>query len=161
MEHNSRPARCLIRRGEDRALPSNCGYKRLNVLGCGIVDSLEVDVVYTQGTIDAALVKAYLESLDSRLPFDQLHLFWDNASFHIALKEVSLEKIQLHFLPRYSPNLNLFERIWEFSKKELLDNQYYEKFSEFEQAFCDFFCGINARQEELRRLLTEEFHIIK
>lgn len=118
-------------------------------------------MVYTQGTINAALVKAYLESLDSRLPFDNLHLFWDNASFHTALKEASFEKIQVHFLPRYSPNLNLFERIWEFSKKELLDNVYHAKFSEFEQAFCEFFRGINARKEELRSLLTEEFQIIK
>jgi transposase len=118
-------------------------------------------VVYTEGTINAALVKAYLETLEPKIPFEKLHLFVDNASFHTALEGVSFEKIELHFLPTYSPNLNLFERIWGLSKKELLDNHYYATFPEFVQAFCSFFCEINSRKEELKSLLTEKFHIIK
>jgi transposase len=135
-----------------------------------ILEDLEVDVVYTEGTINANLVKAYLEALEPKLSFQKLHLFVDNASFHKALepvcragtgREESFEKIELHFLPTYAPNLNLFERIWGFSKKELLDNQYYATFPEFHEAFCTFFCDINARKEELRSLLTEKFQIIK
>jgi len=126
-----------------------------------ILENLEVDVVYTEGTINAALVKAYLETLEPKIPFEKLHLFVDNASFHTALEGVSFEKIELHFLPTYSPNLNLFERIWGLSKKELLDNHYYATFPEFVQAFCSFFCEINSRKEELKSLLTEKFHIIK
>ena len=137
-EHNSRPARCLIRKGAEKYLSSNSGYKRLNALGCVILEDLEVDVVYTEGTINAALVKAYLEALEAKLSCEKLHLFVDNASFHKALEEESFEKIELHFLPTYAPNLNLCERIWGFSKKELLDNQYYATFPEFHEAFCTF-----------------------
>ncbi|WP_396654738.1 transposase, partial [Methanosarcina baikalica] len=39
--------------------------------------------------------------------------------------------IELSFLPPYSPNLNLIERLWKFSKKKLLINKYYERFEEF------------------------------
>lgn len=80
----------------------------------------------------------------------------DNASFHKALEDMSFEKIKLHFLPLYSPNLNLCERIWEFSKKEILENHSYATFSEFVDAFCGFFCDINSRTQKLTSLLTEK-----
>ena len=35
------------------------------------------------------------------------------------------------FLPSYSPNLNLIERLWKFVKKKSLYNEYYETFAEF------------------------------
>ena len=110
---------------------------------------------------DADLVNAYLEALAPKLSFQKLHLFVDTASFHKALEEEAFANLELHFPPTYAPNLNLFERIWGFSKKELLDNQYYATFPEFHEAFCTFFCDINSRKEELRSLLTEKFHIIK
>lgn len=118
-------------------------------------------MVYTEGTINADLVKAYLQAREVKLSCEKLHLFIDNASFHKALEGESFDKIELHFLPTYAPNLNLFERIWGLSKKELLDNHYYATFPEFHEAFCSFFCDINSRKEELRSLLTEKFQIIK
>ena len=84
-EHNSRPARCLLRKGKEKDLPSNSGYKRLNVLGGVILQELEVDVVYPEGTINADLVKAYLKALEPKLSFQKLHLFLDNASLPFGL----------------------------------------------------------------------------
>lgn len=42
--------------------------------------------------------------------------------------------IELLFLPPYSPNLNLIERLWKFVKKEVLYGKYYEKFDGFQEA---------------------------
>ncbi len=42
--------------------------------------------------------------------------------------------IELCFLPSYSPNLNLIERVWKFVKKKCLYSQYYEKFPAFKDA---------------------------
>ena len=36
--------------------------------------------------------------------------------------------IDLQFLPPYSPNLNLIERLWKFTKKQCLYNRYREPF---------------------------------
>jgi hypothetical protein len=42
--------------------------------------------------------------------------------------------IELLFLPSYSPNLNLIERLWKFVKKECLYSRYYETFELFKKA---------------------------
>jgi transposase len=43
-------------------------------------------------------------------------------------------RIELLFLPSYSPNLNLIERLWKWIKKDCLNCKYYSKFSEFVEA---------------------------
>ncbi len=43
-------------------------------------------------------------------------------------------KSELLYLPGYSPNLNLIERLWRFLRKESLDSTYYEDFSQFTTA---------------------------
>ena len=40
--------------------------------------------------------------------------------------------IELLFLPSYSPNLNVIERLWKFVKKEVLNSRYLGKFEEFQ-----------------------------
>ena len=39
--------------------------------------------------------------------------------------------IELLFLPSYSPNLNLIERLWKFTKKMVLYGRYYDTFTTF------------------------------
>jgi transposase len=47
------------------------------------------------------------------------------------VQELAIElKIALLFLPPYSPNLNLIERLWKLVKKECLYNQLVAGFSE-------------------------------
>ena len=42
--------------------------------------------------------------------------------------------IELLFLPPYSPNLNLIERLWGFVKDACLYNTYYERFPALKEA---------------------------
>jgi len=58
----------------------------------------------------------------------------DNAKYQRAYEVqdfAEMLNIELVFLPAYSPNLSLVERIRKFFKKHVLENQYYEKFDEF------------------------------
>ena len=41
------------------------------------------------------------------------------------------------YLPSYSPNLNLIERLWKFFKKKVMYNKYYDTLSDFENAIDD------------------------
>ena len=52
-------------------------------------------------------------------------------------------KIQIIFLPPYSPNLNLIERLWRFLKKIVLYNRYYERFVDFKEAILKAFLRIS------------------
>ena len=67
-------------------------------------------------------------------------------------------RIKIHFLPGYSPNLNLIERLWKFFKKKILYNKYYETYAEFLAACKSFFRCRTKYREERRSLLAENFH---
>ena len=69
-------------------------------------------------------------------------------------------KIKILFLPPYSPNLNLIERLWRFLKKIVLYNQYYEKFADFRGAILNFFKNIKQYKQELQSLMTLNFHTL-
>jgi len=90
------------------------------------------------------------------------HIICDNARYFRS-KEVRsfLEdsKIELVFLPPYSPNLNLIERYWKFFKKKILYNSYYDTFWKFKKACIQFFKNWNEYTSELRSLMTENFQI--
>ena len=66
--------------------------------------------------------------------------------------------IELLFLPPYSPNLNLIERLWKFVKKKCLYSKYYDKFEKFQKAISDCLEKAPTQyQQELESLLTLKF----
>jgi transposase len=100
---------------------------------------------------------------DSIIP---ISIFMDNAKYQrckaVTEKADSL-KIELMFLPSYSPNLNLIERVWKWLKKDCLNCKYYSKFSEFKEAIDNALNKIITGQakKELDSLLTLNFHLFK
>jgi transposase len=68
--------------------------------------------------------------------------------------------VQIIFLPPYSPNLNLIERLWRFLKKIVLYNRYYERFADFKGAILKFFANIKQYRSELKSLMTLNFHTL-
>ena len=46
--------------------------------------------------------------------------------------------IKLHYLPAYSPNLNLIERLWKFMHKHVTNNWFYQYFEDFRYSFLSF-----------------------
>ena len=61
----------------------------------------------------------------------------DNAKYQkcdIVTELDSLLKINLIYLPSYSPNLNLIERLWMFIKNKELNGRYYSTYDQFEKA---------------------------
>ena len=61
----------------------------------------------------------------------EITMVMDNARYQRCKKVIDLAaelEIGILFLPTYSPNLNLIERLWKFVKKECLYAQYYDTF---------------------------------
>jgi transposase len=64
-------------------------------------------------------------------------LVLDNARYqHCKKVKAEAERlgIQLLFLPSYSPNLNVIERLWKFTKAKALRGKHYNDFLQFQQA---------------------------
>ncbi len=85
----------------------------------------------------------------------------DNARYQHCFVVKTVAKslgIYLLFLPPYSPNLNIIERLWKFTKKEILYAKYYNNPKDFHEAIQNFFSNINQNfQQELKSLLTLKF----
>jgi len=70
--------------------------------------------------------------------------------------------IELLYLPAYSPNLNLIERLWKFVKKHCLYSKCYTDFSAFTPAIED--CLVHTQtthKQALSSLLTLDFQSFK
>jgi len=66
--------------------------------------------------------------------------------------------IHLVYLPSYSPNLNIIERLWKWLKKKCLYAKYYEHFSHFQDAINQTLKTANFEfQQELKSLLSLKF----
>ncbi len=91
----------------------------------------------------------------------------DNAGYHKCksvknyIRHSKNNKIKLHFLPPYSPNLNLSERIWKIMREKVTYNRYYPTFTEFRTAIINFFNNLNEMQDILTARITDKFQVIK
>ena len=96
-----------------------------------------------------------------RKPAIPITIVLDNARYQrcklVMEKAVELE-IELLFLPPYSPNLNLIERLWKFVKKEVLYSKYYDNFEKFKEAITNCLEETETKHKKaLDSLLTLKF----
>ena len=71
-------------------------------------------------------------------------LVLDNARYqhNAAVKAWPVSGYHAVFLPSYSPNLNLIERLWKFTKRRALYGRYHPKFANFQAAIQEILDGI-------------------
>jgi transposase len=92
-------------------------------------------------------------------------LVLDNARYqkcNMVAAVASQLNLELLFLPAYSPNLNLIERLWKFVKKKALYSKYYPDFAHFKSAITDCLNKTHTTyKQELDSLLTLKFQAFR
>lgn len=164
--HNNESSYGWIYKGEDRWIKTNTGRKRVNINGALTLDGLNSPTVITrlEETINADAVILLIKNIEIHQPEGQIYLILDNARYNHARKVKSYVKhsrrVHLVFLPSYSPNLNIIERLWLFLHQKILYDKYYETFPEFKIAVVTFLENIQQYRKELKTLLTDSFQTI-
>jgi len=107
--HNTQLAYGWIKKGFRKEICANSGRSRLNLSGAVDLISKKLHIQEDK-TLNAESTIAFLNKIEEAYPTKaKIHLFSDNARYYKnkAVKSyLENSKIELHFLPPYSPNLN-------------------------------------------------------
>jgi transposase len=143
------------------------GRQRFNILDA--IDPIQlkfIDVTSANTLADTKYVNSQsvcelLERIRAQHPTESISLVLDNARYQrndkVRAKAAELN-IDLEFLPSYSPNLNLIERVWRFVRAQALSTRHHTNFGDFqaaiERTLSQFGCAL---REQLAGLMTLKF----
>lgn len=137
------------------------GRQRYSVLGAWNAVTHELVSITTDATVSAETMCALLVKIAALGLQGPITLVLDNARYqHCALVMNMAKSLNIHlqFLPSYSPNLNLIERLWKFIKKQVLYGRHYKTFQEFRAAIDGCLAKIpTEHREKLQSLMTHNF----
>ena len=138
------------------------GRQRFNVLGALNAVTQEIHTVTNTTYITALEVCQLLTQLAAQATAGiPVTVVLDNARYQrcrLVTEYAAQLGLELLFLPTYSPNLNLIERLWKFVKKQCLYSRYYEKFAPFQAALTNCLeTASTTHKKELKSLLTLKF----
>ena len=148
--HQTRLVCGWIRKGVRKELPTTSGQKRMNIIGALDLEDMNL-ITQEYATIDGEAIVNYLKYLEAHLPTaTAINVVLDCARYHtcpeVAAYVVSSSRLRLHFLPAYSPNLNVIERCWKIMHEHVTANHYYPSFNQFADAINDFLKNIFPRK---------------
>ena len=142
---------------------SSSGRKRYNVLGVANAISKEIHIWTNQTYINSESIIDFFEQLYAHYYDKPIYIVMDNARYQKCqlVKYVAWQfNIHLIYLPPYSPNLNIIERLWKWVKKEALYARYYENFDLFQEAINTAIQKANTtHKEKIRTLLNLKFQM--
>ncbi len=161
--HNNKSSYGWIPKGEERWIKTNTGRSRVNINGALSLDDLTI-ITRLEETINADAMILLIKNIEDHQPEGRIYLILDNARYNHAIKVADYIKqsgrVHLVFLPPYSPNLNIIERLWLFFHQKILYDKYYETFPEFKKAVLNFCQNIDIYRKELKSRLTDSFQTI-
>lgn len=165
LQHNVVNARMWQPRGRKGTIriKTNPGRKRINILGALDIKNFSVITTLTEDKCNKERVVEFLAKIRAKYPGKHIVIILDNAMYnHANYTKIFVEwyDMELFFLPPYSPNLNLIERIWKFTKQKLVHNNYFEEFAVFVKEVEKYFTNLSDYKLELEKLLTRKFQII-
>ena len=142
---------------------SSSGRQRFNVLGALDVFSQELITVVNDTYINSESVCELLRKIAIQYPEQLITIVMDNARYQrckVVMELAQTLNIEILFLPPYSPNLNLIERLWKFTKKDCLYSHYYSTFEEFKFSIEQSLSEVNGKNKDaIKKLITTNFQM--
>ena len=113
------------------------GRQRFNVLGAWNAVTRQFLAVTNTTVVNTDTLCELLRTIAAASLVGPITLVLDNAKYqrNKIVQGLAVElNIRLLFLPSYSPNLNLIERLWGFTKRQSVYGKYHATFASFRTA---------------------------
>lgn len=141
------------------------GRQRFNILGAFDAATRELVSVTNTTVVNALTMCELLREIAAKGLAAPATLVLDNARYQKCVLVQDLAKslgIELLFLPGYSPNLNLIERLWRLIKREALYGRYHATFADFKGAIEKTISELGGKhQDKVASLMTLNFQVFK
>jgi len=137
------------------------GRQRFNVLGAWNAVTRELITITNTTVVNTETMCELLRAVAQRGLIGPVTVVLDNARYqrNAVVKGLAAELgIVLLFLPSYSPNLNLIERLWRFMKRKAAYGRYHPTFADFRAAVQDVLDHVETTHaNKLASLMTLNF----
>lgn len=129
-------------KGKQRIVPTYGKHEGVKLVG---VLNYETGAVYCEehAKYDAEVFLGFLKNVVDSYSNGRIVLILDNARIHHAkllqpYLDSMKERLELVFLPPYSPNLNIIEGLWKWLKSEVINNVFFPNVCQIQKAVRSF-----------------------
>lgn len=137
------------------------GRQRFNVLGAWNAVTRQLLAVTNTTVVNTDTMCELLRTIAAANLVGPITIVLDNAKYqrNKVVQALAAElNIRLLFLPSYSPNLNLIERLWGFAKRQSVYGKYHATFASFRAAIEKTLNEIpTSHTDRLKTLMTLRF----
>jgi len=141
------------------------GRQRFNVLGAWDAVTRQLIAVTNTKVVNTETMCELLRKIAGAALTGPITLVLDNARYQrnaVVQAAATQLGITLLFLPSYSPNLNLIERLWKFTKRQALYGRYHPTFGEFQAAIVKTLDSLSTTHaNQVASLMTLKFQQFK
>jgi transposase len=134
--------RTWFEKGKQRIIPTTGKHRGVKLLAT--VDYVTGEIVWNEDEqYTAETFLAFLKTVLAHYPTGKIVMVLDNARIHHAkllepLLEEQKSRLELVFLPPYSPKFNIVEGLWKWLKSDVINNVFYHTVAEIRKNVKDF-----------------------
>lgn len=139
-------------KGQQRIIRTYGQHKGAKLLGTLNYETGEVFCMEAEH-YDAAVFETFLMKVLAHHPSGKIVMVLDNARIHHAKRiqpflAAHRDRLELVFLPPYSPQFNLIEGLWKWLKASVINNVFFPNVQQIILSVRAFIQDVNQRREE-------------